>query len=162
MEYPITKVCFDDDDRRLVGEVLDSGWLLQGPKVASFESAFSRHLGGGESIAVSSCTAGLHLLMLALGLKPGDEVIVPAFTWVATANVVELAGGRPVFVDIDLQTFNLCTDALAAVITPRTVGILAVHLFGRCAEMNDVSAIASRHGLWVVEDAACAAGSSYL
>jgi perosamine synthetase len=161
MEFPITKVCFDDDERRLVGEVLDSGWLVQGPKVAAFEAAFARELGAGETIAVSSCTAGLHMLVLALGLKPGDEVIVPAFTWIATANVVELAGGRPVFVDVDLETFNLRVDALAANVTSRTVGILAVHLFGRCADMDAINAIAARYGLWVVEDAACAVGSAY-
>lgn len=114
MEFPITKVCFDAEERKLVAEVLDSGWLVQGPKVAAFETAFAARLGRGEALAMSSCTAALHLLILALELEPGDEVIVPAFTWVATANVVELAGGKPVFADIDLATFNVRPDALAA------------------------------------------------
>lgn len=162
MEFPITKVSFGPEERRLVGQVMDSGWIVQGPQVAAFEAAFAQQLGGRcEALAVSSCTAGLHLLMLAAGLRPGDEVLVPAFTWVATPNVVEVAGGRPVFVDIDLETFNMRTDALAAAITPRTVGIIAVHLFGRCAEMDAINAIADRHGLWVMEDAACAVGSTY-
>lgn len=161
MNYPITRLTFDDAERRLLTEVLDSGWVAQGPRVAAFEAAFAREVGGGEAVAVSSCTAGLHVLMLALGVKAGDEVIVPAFTWIATANAVELAGGRAVFVDVDPATFNVRPDVLAAAITPRTVGIVAVHLFGRCADMDAINAIAERHGLWVVEDAACAAGSTY-
>lgn len=160
MKFPITKVCFDAEERRLLDEVLDSGWIAQGPKVAAFETAFARELGAGEAIAVSSCTAALHMLMLALGVKGGDEVLVPAFTWIATANAVELAGGRPVFVDVDPLTFNLRPDLLAALVTPRTVGILAVHLFGRCAEMMKINTVAARHNLWVIEDAACAVGST--
>lgn len=161
MKYPITKVCFDADERRLLAEVLDSGWVAQGAKVAEFEEVFVGRVGGGEAIAVSSCTAGLHILMMALGVKPGDEVIVPAFTWIATANAIELVGARPVFVDVDPLTFNLRTDQLAGLISARTVGILAVHLFGRCAEMSAILDEAKRHNLWVAEDAACAVGSTY-
>lgn len=159
MDFPITKVCLGDAERKLIAEVLDSGWLVQGQKTAEFEKMFSAMLGGGEAVAVSSCTAALHLLMLTLELRPGDEVLVPAFTWIATANAVELVGGKPVFVDVDPLTFNVRPEALTAAITPRTVGILAVHLFGRCADLDAINAIASRHGLWVVEDAACAVGS---
>jgi dTDP-4-amino-4,6-dideoxygalactose transaminase len=101
------------------------------------------------------------MAVAALGLKPGDEVIVPAFTWVATANVVEYMGARPVFCDIDLRTFNIDVDRIAGLITPRTVGLLPVHLFGLCCDMGPVLELARRHGLWVVEDAACAFGSWY-
>jgi dTDP-4-amino-4,6-dideoxygalactose transaminase len=95
--------------------------------------------------------------MAALGLKPGDEVIVPAFTWIATANVVEYMGAKPVFCDIDLATFNMSTDRIDALVTERTVGIIPVHLFGLCADMSPILDAARRHKLWVVEDAACAA-----
>jgi perosamine synthetase len=158
-DLPITRAVFGEEELAAVQEPLRTGWVVQGPKVAEFEDKFSRHTGARHSIATTSCTTALHLAVRALGLKPGDEVIVPAFTWVSTANVVEYEGGTPVFCDIDLTTFNIDVDRLEALITPRTVGMIPVHLFGLCADMPRILAAARRHGLWIVEDAACAFGA---
>jgi len=158
---PITRTCFDDAEERLLREVLASGWVAQGPMVERFEILVAAAVGCRHAVAVTSCTAGLHVLMLAMGVRPGDEVLVPAFTWVATANAVELVGGTPVFVDVDPATYNLDPAGLAAAVTARTVGIVPVHLFGLCADMDAVTALARAHRLWVVEDAACALGSTW-
>ena len=139
---------------------LRTGWLVQGPKVREFEQAWSAFTGAEHSIAVTSCTTALHLSLAALGFGPGDEAIVPAFTWISTANVVEHLGGRVVFADIDLTTFNIDPGCIEALITPRTKAILPVHLFGLAADMDAINAIAQRHGLWVVEDAACGFGAT--
>ena len=133
---------------------------MQGPKVREFEQAWSAFTGAEHSIAVTSCTTALHLSLAALGFGPGDEAIVPAFTWISTANVVEHLGGRVVFADIDLATFNIDPACIEALITPRTKAILPVHLFGLAADMDAINAIAQRHGLWVVEDAACGFGAT--
>jgi dTDP-4-amino-4,6-dideoxygalactose transaminase len=161
MTIPITKTYFGDEEMRAVQLPLESGWVVQGPFVKKFEEQFSTFTGARFSVATSSCTTALHIAVAALGLKPGDEVIVPAFTWVSTANVVEYMGAKPIFCDIDLRTFNIDTEQIEALITPRTVGIIPVHLFGLCAEMDAVMKIAGKHNLWVVEDAACAFGSWY-
>lgn len=152
---PITKAIFDESDLALIQEPLKSGWVVQGPFVKDFERRFSEFTAAKHSIATSSCTTALHIAVAALGLGPGDEVLVPAFTWVATANCVEYMGAKPVFVDIDLETFNIDPDAIEAKITPRTKGIIPVHLFGLAADMGRIMEIAKRHKLWVLEDAAC-------
>lgn len=152
---PITKAIFDETDLALIQEPLKSGWVVQGRFVKRFEELFGALTQSTHSVAVSSCTTGLHVAMAALGLQPGDEVLVPAFTWVATPNCVEYMGARPVFVDIDLQTFNIEVAEIERHITPRTRGIIPVHLFGLAADMQPILEIAGRHGLWVVEDAAC-------
>src|SRR2546430_8311890 len=133
---PITKPVFGPEELRAVQLPLESGWVVQGPYVEQFEQLFSRYTEARFSVATSSCTTALHIAMAALGLKPGDEVIVPAFTWVATANVVEYMGAKPVFCDVDLATFNVRTEVVDSLITSRTVGIIPVHLFGLCADMN--------------------------
>ena len=161
IRIPIAKPFFDAADREAVLKPLESGWVAQGPFVRQFEEKFSAFSGARFSIACSSCTTALHVAVTALGLKPGDEVIVPAFTWVSTANVVEYLGGRPVFCDIDLRTFNIDTRQVETSITPRTVGIIPVHLFGLCADIGPVLEMANKHGLWMVEDAACAFGAKY-
>ncbi len=158
---PITKPVFGEEELRAVQLPLESGWVVQGPFVKQFEEKFSAFTGAQHSAATSSCTTALHIAVAALGLKPGDEVIVPAFTWVATPNVVEYMGARPVFCDIDLRTFNIDTAQIESLITPRTVGLIPVHLFGLCADMRPILDIARRHHLWVVEDAACALGGWY-
>jgi perosamine synthetase len=160
-ELPITRPFIGQEELDAVQEPLRSGWLVQGPFVREFEEKFARFTGAEHALAASSCTTALHLSVAALGLKPGDEVIVPAFTWVATANVVEYMGATPVFVDIDLATFNLDVEQLEARLSPRTVGIVPVHLFGLCADMDPIMALARSRGLWVVEDAACALGAQY-
>jgi dTDP-4-amino-4,6-dideoxygalactose transaminase len=158
---PITKPVFDGEEEAAVAEVLRSGWVSQGPKVAEFERAFAAHVGARQAVATTSCTTALHLALVALGIGPGDEVIVPAFTFVATANAVRFCGARPVFVDIDLATYNLAVAPIEAVLTPRTKGIIPVHLFGLAADIDPVLAVARRHGLRVIEDAACGFGARY-
>lgn len=158
-DLPITRAVFGPEEAAAVQEPLASGWVVQGPRVAEFEGKFSAYTGAGHSIAASSCTTALHLAVKALGLKPGDEVIVPAFTWVSTANVIEYEGAKPVFCDVDLATFNIDVEQAASLVTDRTVGLLPVHLFGLCADMPAVNALAEKHGLWVVEDAACGFGA---
>ena len=158
---PITRPFFGEEERDAVVQPLESGWVVQGPYVKRFEDRFAAFVDAPYAAATSSCTTALHIAVAALGLKPGDEVIVPAFTWVATANVVEYLGARPVFCDIDLATFNIDVSQLDALITPRTVGMIAVHLFGLCADMAAIMDIARRRSLWVVEDAACAFGARY-
>jgi perosamine synthetase len=158
---PITKTVLGAEELAAVGQTLDSGWVVQGPFVKRFEEQFSAFTGARHSVAASSCTTALHMAVAALGLKPGDEVIVPAFTWVATANVVEYMGARPVFCDVDLRTFNIDPAAVEPLVTPRTVGVIPVHLFGLCADMTPLLETARRRGLWVVEDAACAFGAWY-
>lgn len=158
---PITKPCFGAEELRAVQVPLESGWVVQGVFVKEFEKRFSNFTGAPFSIATTSCTTALHVAVAALGLKPGDEVIVPAFTWVSTPNVVEYMGAKPVFCEIDLKTFNINTDQINSLLTSRTVGIIPVHLFGLCADMESILQIARNHKLWVVEDAACAFGAWY-
>ena len=138
---------------------LESGWLTQGPKVAAFEKAFAARHGVPHALAATSCTTALHLILAAMEIGPGDEVIVPAFTWVATANVVLHCGATPVFVDVDCKSFNLDPALLAAKVTPRTRAIIAVHLFGLCADVDAIAKVAP--GIPIIEDAACAAGAAY-
>lgn len=140
-------------------EPLMSGWLTQGPQVSAFEKAFAERHGVPHALAVTSCTTGLHLALAGLRVGPGDEVIVPAFTWVATANVVLYCGATPVFVDVDRRTFNLDIARVRSLITPRTRAVIAVHLFGLCADIDALRAELPP-GVAIVEDAACAAGAS--
>lgn len=161
MNVPIARTSLTENEIQSVLEPLRNGWLVQGPKVREFEEKWSAFTGARHSIAVTSCTTALHLSLAALGLSPGDEVIVPAFTWIATANVIEHLGGKVVFCDIDLSTFNLDIDDASRKVTSRTKAILPVHLFGLSADMDPVMELARKHGLWVVEDAACGFGSTY-
>lgn len=161
MNIPIARTSLTEDEIQSVLEPLRSGWLVQGPKVREFEEKWSHFTGVKHSIAVTSCTTGLHLSLAALGFGPGDEAIVPAFTWIATANVVEHLGGTVVFCDIDPKTFNLDISQLESKITAKTKAILPVHLFGLAADMEPINQLAKKHNLWVVEDAACGFGARY-
>ena len=161
MNIPIARTSLLEDEINSVLEPLNSGWLVQGKHVDNFEEKWSKFAGVSKSLAVTSCTSGLHLSVVALGLKPGDEVIVPAFTWISTANVVEHQGARPVFCDIDLKTFNIDVSKIEQLITDRTVGIIPVHLFGLAADMDEINKLAKTYNLWVVEDAACGFGAKY-
>lgn len=158
---PIARTDLTEEEMYSVLEPLQSGWLVQGPQVAAFQEKWSAFTGAPHSIAVTSCTTGLHLSLAALGFGPGDEAIVPAFTWISTANVVEHLGGRVVFCDIDLNTFNIDVEQIESKITPATKAIMPVHLFGLAADMNPINALAKKHNLWVIEDAACGFGSLY-
>ena len=141
-------------ERRAVNRVMRSGMLAQGPEVAAFEKEFSAYVAGRESVALNSGTSALHMSMLAVGVGPGDEVIVPSFSFAATANSVALTGATPVFVDIELDHFNADPAAIEAAITPRTKAIMPVHLYGHPADLRAISAIAEKHGLLLLEDAA--------
>jgi hypothetical protein len=134
--------------------VLRSGMVVQGPEVAAFEQEFGKLVDGRHCVAVNSGTSALHLTLMALGFGPGDEVIVPSFSFAATANAVRLVGAEPVFADIEPSSFCLDPDAVAAAITPRTVAVMPVHLYGHPAAMDRLLPIAERHGLAIVEDAA--------
>jgi dTDP-4-amino-4,6-dideoxygalactose transaminase len=160
-QIPITKVLIGEEELRAVQLPLETGWVVQGPHVQGFEGKFSDYTKAKHSIATSSCTTALHISVAALGLKPGDEVIVPAFTWVATANVVEYMGAKPIFCDVDLDTFNIDPAAIEPLINERTVGMIPVHLFGLSADMDPIMELARKHDLWVVEDAACSFGGWY-
>lgn len=161
MKIPISKPYFGEEERLAIQEPLETGWVVQGPKVAEFENLFAAYTGASHAMATTSCTTALHLALIALGVGPGDEVIVPAFTWVATANVVEMQGARPIFVDIELDTFNIDVDKIEKAITPRTKVIMPVSLFGISAPMKPIMEIARKHGLKVVEDDACGTGAWY-
>lgn len=161
MTIPITRPCFGQEELIAIQKPLERGWVLQGPFVREFEERFAAFSGARFAIATTSCTAALHIAVASQGLKPAQEVIVPAFTWISTPNVVEYMGAKPVFCDIDLDTFNIDSSAARALITSRTTGIIPVHLFGLCAEMETICEIAGKQGIWVIEDAACALGASY-
>jgi len=158
---PIARTGLTEAEIQSVLEPLRNGWLVQGPKVREFEEKWSSFTGARHSIAVTSCTTALHLSLAALGFGPDDEAIVPAFTWISTANVVEHLGGKVVFCDIDLKTFNLDVFKLESLVTPRTKAVLPVHLFGLAASIDQVLDFGHRYRLAVVEDAACGFGSRY-
>ncbi len=144
-----------------VSEVIESGFLVQGKKVEEFEKSVADYVGTRYAIAVSSGTTALHLALVAIGVSSGDEVIVPDFTFPATANVVVHTGARPVLTDIDPDTFNMDTNYIEEKITEKTKAIIPVHLFGQPADMGQVLEIAEEHNLCIVEDAACALGAQY-
>jgi dTDP-4-amino-4,6-dideoxygalactose transaminase len=161
VKIPITKPFFGPEELAAVREPLETGWVVQGPKVAEFERLFADYCKASHAIAATSCTAALHLALASLGIGQGDEVIVPAFTFVASANAIEYQSARPVFVDIDLNTYNINVAQIRGRITERTRAIMPVSLFGLSADMEPILAIAKEHGVPVVEDAACAVGSWY-
>jgi len=158
---PFTRPTLDEQTIQGVVEVLRSGWLASGPKVAEFEAALSQYLGGRPVRTQTSATAGLEMALLACGIGPGEEVITPALSFVATANVIVRVGAHPVFVDVNIDSRNIDFDQVEAAITSRTRAILPVHFAGLPVDMDRLYAIAARHGLRVIEDAAHAIGSSW-
>ena len=156
---PFTRPSIDEETIAAVAEVLRSGWLATGPKVAELEAQLSRYFGGRPVRSQTSATAGLEMALLACGIGAGDEVITPALSFVATANVIVRVGARPVFVDVGLDSRNIDLDQVEAAITPRTRAILPVHFAGLPVDMERLYAIAGRHKLRVIEDAAHAIGS---
>ncbi len=157
---PAAKPLIGDDELQAVDRVMRSGMLAQGPEVAAFEEEFAKLVDGAHCVAVNSGTSALHLALIAIGIGAGDEVIVPSFTFAATANSVALAGGVPVFVDIEPGSFCMSAAAVEAAVTPRTRAIMPVHLYGHPADMHAIGAVARHHGLHVVEDAAQAHAAS--
>lgn len=160
-KIPIAKTFFDDKDIANIIKPLENGWVVQGAFVKQFEEGFSNFTKAPYSIAVSSCSTALHMALAALGIKAGDEVIVPAFTWISTANAAEHLGARVVFCDISLETYNIDISQIENKITPRTKAIMPVHLFGLPAEIDEIIKIGEKHNLHVVEDAACGFGAYY-
>lgn len=159
---PAAKPIIGDEERAAVDRVLRSGMIAQGPEVKTFEHEFAEHfVQGRTTVAVNSGTSGQHLGLLAAGVGPGDEVIVPSFTFAATGNSVALTGATPVFVDIEPDFFTLDPEAVRAAITPRTKGIMPVHLYGHPFLVDQIEAIAQEHGLDIYEDAAQAHGASW-
>ena len=158
---PFTRPSIDEATIAAVAEVLRSGWLASGPKVAQLEAELSAYLGGRPVRTQTSATAGLEMALLACGIGPGDEVITPALSFVATANVILRVGARPVFVDVGLDSRNIDLEQAEAAITPRTRAILPVHFGGLPVDMERLYAIAGRHRLRVIEDAAHAIGSAW-
>ncbi|MBB5139904.1 perosamine synthetase [Thermocatellispora tengchongensis] len=150
---------FGKAEEAAVAEVIASGWVAQGPRVAEFERAFASRIGAGHGVAVSSCTTALHLALVLAEIGPGDEVIVPSLSFIATANVVTYVGAEPVFADIDPATGNLTAKTVGAALTPRTRAVIVVHQGGVPADVAEIRA--AHPGLIVIEDAACAAGSVY-
>ena len=144
-----------------VARVIATGWVSQGPQVQAFEAAFAERVGAADAVAVSNCTTALHLALHASGVGPGDEVIVPSLSFIATANAVLHCGARPVFADVDPRTYNLDPRAAERAITPRTKAIMPVHQVGLPADMDRFLELGERHGVAIVEDAACAIGALY-
>jgi dTDP-4-amino-4,6-dideoxygalactose transaminase len=161
LSIPIAKTFVDEREEQAVAAVLRSGWLTQGGETFAFEQLVAKYCEAPHGIAANSATTALHIAFVMLELGPGDEVLLPSYSHIATANSVRYTGATPVFVDIRADTNNLDEKLLEGAITPRTRAILVVHQVGHPAEMDAIEAVAKRHGLSVVEDAACALGSRY-
>lgn len=165
----LTIPSIEEDDIKAVSDVLESGYLVQGEKVAGFEQIVADYVGTKYAVAVSNCTAALHISLMALGVRPGDIVVVTAYSWIATANVIELCGAQPIFVDICPDSFNMDPECLETELkrlmagkdtASRVKAILPVHTFGQTADMPAILELAARYDLPVIEDAACALGAT--
>lgn len=157
----VMKPWLGEQESQAVAEVIASGWVAQGPRVAAFEQAFALRQQAEHAIAVSSCTTGLHLALVAAGVGPGDDVVVPSFSFIATANSATYVGARPVFADVDLTTGNLTAATVERVLTPRTRAVVLVDQGGMPADLDEVRSLCDPLGITVIEDSACGAGSIY-
>lgn len=161
MNIPIAKPYLDKDEEKSAIEVLRSGWLSQGPRVQEFEERVAAYVGAQYCVAATSCTTALHLALSVLGIREGDEVIMPSYTFIATANAVSYCKAKPIFVDIDLKTYNIDPELIEQKITKRTKVIIPVHTAGLPCDMDKILRIAKKYNLFVLEDAACALGAEY-
>ena len=158
---PVMKPWLGAEEAEAAAEAVRSGWVAQGPRVAEFEVAFAAHLGAGHAVATSSCTTALHLTMVLAGLGPGDEVVVPSLSFIATANAPRYVQATPVFADVDQSTQNLTADTVEAVLTPATRAVIVVHQGGAPADVDAIRRLCREREIDVIEDAACALGSTY-
>jgi len=158
---PFSKPSISETEIEAVADVLRSGWVTTGPKAAEFEEAFKAYCHAEGAVATCSATGGMHLLLAALGVGPGDEVITPSMTWVSTVNLIELAGATPVFADIDRETLMVSAETVEPLVTGRTKLIIPVHFAGAAADMGPLRRLALEKGIHLVEDAAHAAGTEY-
>jgi perosamine synthetase len=161
MQIPFTKPYLRGGEGEAVAATIATGWVSQGPRVQEFEQAFAARVGAPEAVATTNCTTALQLALYVSGVGPGDEVIVPSMSFIATANAVWQNGATPVFADVDPRTYNLDPASAEAAITPRTKAIMPVHQLGLSADMDPFLALGEAHGVAIVEDAACAIGASY-
>ena len=161
LNVPFARPCLTGEEGAAVAAVIASGWVSQGPRVREFEEAFARRVGAPDAVATTNCTSALHLALHVSGVGPGDEVIVPSLSFIATANAVWHCGAVPVFADIDPRTYNLDPAAAERAITARTRAIMPVHQVGLPADMDRFLELGDRYGITIVEDAACAIGATY-
>lgn len=161
MDVPLCRPYFNDEELQEIAKVLESGWVSKGPEAELFEKKVAQYVGAEYGIAVVNCTAALHLALLAEGIGKGDEVLVSDFTFPATGHAVMYCNAKPVFVDALADTYNLDTGLLEGLITERTKGIMPVHAFGQPAQMDAIMRVAKKHGLKVIEDAACSLGATW-
>lgn len=161
MKVALTKPYFNKKEEKAAIEVIRSGWHTQGPKTAEFEKIFAEYTKSKYAIAVSNCTTALHLALVVGGIGTGDEVIVPSYTYIASANVIVHAGAKPVFIDVDVRTFNLDVNLLEKLITKKTKAIITIDQVGLASDIDQINNIAKKYKLLVIADAACAIGSKY-
>lgn len=162
VQLPVAQPDLSGREAEYVAEAVASSWISStGPFVDRFEREFAEWCETGWALSAANGTVAIHLALLAMGVGPGDEVVIPSLTYVATANAVRYTGATPVFADVEASTWCLDPAALEAAVTPRTRGVIVVHLYGHPADMDAIQAVADRHGLWVVEDAAEAHGARY-
>ena len=158
---PFSKPCISEEDISAVADVLRSGWITTGAKNAAFEQQFNQYVGSRHAVALTSATAGMHILLKALNIGPGDEVITPSMTWVSTVNLIVLAGATPVFADIDRDTMMVTAATVKPCLSSRTKMIIPVHFAGAPADLDSLRKLADDHGVFLVEDAAHAIGTAY-
>jgi dTDP-4-amino-4,6-dideoxygalactose transaminase len=158
---PVTRPWLGEDEAAAAAEVIASGWIAQGPRVAEFEAAFADAIGTGQAVALSSCTTALHLALVVAGIGPGDEVVVPSLSFIATANAARYVGAQPVFADVDRATQNLVPDTVEPCLTERTRAVILVDQAGVPADLDRMRALCEPRGITIIEDAACGAGAVY-
>ena len=161
MKIPVAKPYLGVEEAQLAYETILTNWVTQGPRVAEFEEKFAQYVGSEFAVAVSNCTTALHLSLIVAGIGPGDEVICPSMSYIATANAIVYVGATPVFVEVKSETYNIDPADVERKITSKTKAIIGVHQIGRPFEIDEIKTLCAKHSLILIEDAACAAGSSY-